>query len=79
MTSRNRPILACLVAALVAAGFVSGIALAEIPGSAQEVHPMMIGAKLPELTLKTDDGSSFDLNESVAGKPTILIFYRGGW
>jgi len=67
------------LATLLACGLVSGVATAETPGSAREVQPLMIGAKLPDLTLKTDDGTSFDLNESVAGKPTILIFYRGGW
>lgn len=47
--------------------------------SADEVTPALIGSKLPELVLKSSDGSAFDLLAAVEKKPTILILYRGGW
>ena len=47
--------------------------------SAEEIKPLSAGAKVPELTLQTADNKSFDLNESIRNKPTVLIFYRGGW
>ncbi len=37
------------------------------------------GAKVPILTLNAVDGKKYDLNAAVAKKPTVLIFYRGGW
>ena len=49
------------------------------PASATDVRPLLIGAKVPELTLSSADGSPFDLTRALATKPTILIFYRGGW
>ena len=47
--------------------------------SAGDVHPLLIGAAVPNLVLQTPDGKAFDLNQSVKEQPTVLIFYRGGW
>ena len=68
-------ILASLVLTL-AAGWAGA---ADPAASAEEICPLAIGARLPELTLRAGDGSSVDLNETVASRPTILVFYRGGW
>ncbi|MBD3290084.1 redoxin domain-containing protein, partial [candidate division KSB1 bacterium] len=38
-----------------------------------------VGSKIPTVHLKKYDGSPFDLNAAVSQKPTVLIFYRGGW
>lgn len=50
-----------------------------VPASADEVCPAKIGTKLPNLSFVTVDGKAFDLNTILAKKPTVLIFYRGGW
>ncbi len=47
--------------------------------SAEEICPILIGANVPELTLRTVNGKLFNLNEAIRNKPTVLIFYRGGW
>jgi peroxiredoxin len=47
--------------------------------SAEETRPILIGAKVPELMLRTVDGKLFNLNEAIRNRPTVLIFYRGGW
>ena len=51
----------------------------QVPNSAQDICPILIGTMTPKLTLTTAKGSSFDLNVAIAEKPTVLIFYRGGW
>lgn len=51
----------------------------QVANSAQEIHPLLIGFAVPRLTLTKLDGHSFDLNAAMAEKPTVLIFYRGGW
>lgn len=51
----------------------------KIAASAEEICPLLVGVKIPTLTLKTQDGADFDLNAAAAQKPTVLIFYRGGW
>ncbi len=44
-----------------------------------EIKPLMAGEPIPAATLKTADGTDFELQEAIAKHPTILIFYRGGW
>ncbi|WP_057938588.1 peroxiredoxin-like family protein [Algoriphagus resistens] len=50
-----------------------------IPQKAEDISPLLNGEKIPSVTLRDSSGDSFDLNQAVASKPTILIFYRGGW
>lgn len=51
----------------------------KVAASADEICPLLVGQKIPTVQLKTHDGRGFDLNAAVAQKPTVLIFYRGGW
>lgn len=39
---------------------------------------LMVGSKLPELTLIDLDGKPFD-SSSLAGSPAVVLFYRGNW
>lgn len=50
-----------------------------IAPSAEETKPLSTGSKVPKLTLLTARGKVFDLNQAIQNKPTVLIFYRGGW
>lgn len=50
-----------------------------VPDSPSEIRPLLIGAPVPKVTLQTADGNPFDLNAAVSGRPSVLIFYRGGW
>lgn len=43
------------------------------------VSPLMIGQNAPDMMLFTSDGTPFSLQEKISQKPTILLFYRGGW
>ena len=43
------------------------------------VSPLLIGQNAPEMTLFSSDGTPFSLRQKLAQKPTILLFYRGGW
>lgn len=49
------------------------------PQKPEEVSPLLIGEQIPTSTLLDAKGKSFNLNAALAAKPTILIFYRGGW
>ena len=49
------------------------------PNSATEVRPLLIGASPGAATLRAADGSEVELEAALGGKPTVLIFYRGGW
>jgi len=47
--------------------------------SPEETQPLGIGESLPNAKLRTIDGEATTLPEAVAGKPSVIVFYRGGW
>jgi len=52
---------------------------ATYPATATDICPLLVGAKIPKLTLANAAGAWVNLNELVSQKPTVLVFYRGGW
>jgi len=46
---------------------------------ATSISPLLIGEKIPALTLVSVSGHAKDLSALFKSKPTVLIFYRGGW
>ena len=64
---------------LSAALIVPVASAAPPPDSPAEVRPILIGTEVPQLTLRDVTGEPFDLGAALSAKPTILIFYRGGW
>jgi len=51
----------------------------QLPENAEDVQPLQVGDVIPETTLKTVDGELVSLSKLINDKPTILVFYRGGW
>ena len=41
--------------------------------------PLLNGMKIPDVTVKTADGSPFELMSAIQKKTAELVFYRGGW
>lgn len=68
--------ISILAWALVAA---TGVAVAEVPVAPDAVSPLLIGASVPDVTVRDAAGSELSLAEAAGKQPTILIFYRGGW
>jgi hypothetical protein len=50
-----------------------------VASSPSGICPILIGSELPPITLQDLAGNDVDLNKSVAAKPTVLIYFRGGW
>jgi peroxiredoxin len=57
----------------------SGYAANELAPSADQIRPVLLGSTLPDVALTTLNGKATTLKAQVAGKPAILVFYRGGW
>ena len=70
-----------LLALLLAAVSFSSMALdrTQIADDAQDVTPLLIGHKAPNTTLQTVEGDPVSLLALTMQKPSVLIFYRGGW
>jgi len=41
--------------------------------------PLKVGVQAPDAALRTADGKETDLKSVLNKRPTVLIFYRGGW
>jgi peroxiredoxin len=51
----------------------------DLPKQATEIAPLLIGEKIPNVTLKSVDNTDVNLIELISKKRTVLVFYRGGW
>ncbi len=49
------------------------------PEKPEDISPLLVGEHIPMVMLRDASGKEFDLNRAVAEKPTVLVFYRGGW
>lgn len=67
-----RSLLLCAAAWLPAAQ-------AQIAESAQAVRPILVGSSVPAVELAEISGAPTTLAKLLDGKPTVLVFYRGGW
>lgn len=50
-----------------------------VPQVATDISPLLIGESVPEGDLQDITGKAVSLQEIVSAKPTVVIFYRGGW
>ncbi|OXA81325.1 Peroxiredoxin [Flavobacterium aquidurense] len=50
-----------------------------IPKSATDIAPLLIGEKIPGITLKSAENTAVQLSDLLKEKKTVLVFYRGGW
>ena len=41
--------------------------------------PLKVGDSIPDVSLRTEENQEVSLRKLVSEKPTVLIFYRGGW
>lgn len=46
---------------------------------AADVTPLLNGQSIPDVTVQTFEGKSVKLKDVVSEKPTVILFYRGGW
>ncbi|SMF09351.1 Peroxiredoxin [Alteromonadaceae bacterium Bs31] len=76
-SQKHCAVLLSLLFILITASTISSAEV--IATNAEDIAPILIGQELPSLVLKDANDKNFDLNKAVAQKPTLLIFYRGGW
>lgn len=50
-----------------------------IAKSATDIAPLLIGEKIPSLTLKSSENTDVNISDLLKKKKTVLVFYRGGW
>lgn len=63
---------------LTIVGFVANAQNA-LPKVATDISPLLIGEKIPNLSLKSAENADVKISDLLKDKKTVLIFYRGGW
>lgn len=51
----------------------------QVAATAETVKPIQPGVKVPNVTVRTLENKEAKLADTLKGKRTVLIFYRGGW
>ncbi len=52
---------------------------AQLPEKAEDISPLLIGESFPGVEVNSLDGSPISILSIAKEKPTVVIFYRGGW
>ena len=50
-----------------------------IPLVAEDISPILVGETLPNANFQNAEGEYVQLKAVLEEKPTVLVFYRGGW
>ncbi|WP_100643471.1 peroxiredoxin-like family protein [Alteromonas facilis] len=74
-----RLILLCLMIWGASIPLAQAFERAAIADRAEDVTPLLNGQSIPQTTLKLADGSPVSLTALTMQKPSIVLFYRGGW
>lgn len=59
--------------------FVSSLVFSQVPENPEDVSPLLVGEKIPEAMITNLNGDDVSLQQILKEKPTVLVFYRGGW
>lgn len=68
-----------LITLIILLTAISGCTDGNVPSSAEDVTPLEVGEKVPNVMLQDPFDNDTELHDLVTVKPTLLIFYRGGW
>ncbi len=60
-------------------GLTASLAKAQIPEKPEDISPLLIGESIPDVTLWDAENQAISLAAILKAKPTVLVFYRGGW
>jgi peroxiredoxin len=52
---------------------------AQLAEKAEDISPLLIGETVPDAVLKSTDSSDQSFLSILSDKPTVVLFYRGGW
>jgi peroxiredoxin len=58
---------------------ITTVAQNDLPKLPTEISPLLVGEKIPNITLKSVENVDINLTELLNKSKTILVFYRGGW
>lgn len=79
MLQRLILVLVCSLSLLVSAQAQPTTSATHVPNGPDQICPLPIGSQVPAMALQSLEAKPFDLAAALKAKPTILIYFRGGW
>lgn len=79
MLQRLRLSLVCSLLLLATAHAQPTTTDDRVANAPDQICPLPVGSAVPAMQLQSLDGKPFDLTAALKTKPTILIYFRGGW
>ncbi len=59
--------------------FATTVLAQDVPNDVFDVNPLLINSTIPDVTVRTIENEVISLHDVVKEKPTVFVFYRGGW
>lgn len=59
--------------------FISALSFGQVAETPEDISPLLIGEKVPQVAILSVGNERIPLRQIVSEKPTVLLFYRGGW
>lgn len=79
MPHTNRLLLMHVLIAAIGVAALPAAHAADLAAGPTAICPLLLGSAAPDAALQTVDGQATTLGKALAGKPAVLVFYRGGW
>lgn len=77
---KSYPIITKLCLLFICSALAFGVQIYAAPEDPNRIAPLFEGLPLPEgITVEDANGSAVNLTAKLLEKPSILVFYRGGW
>lgn len=64
---------------IIILSLILNLSFAQVAENAEETSPLLIGEKIPEVELLNEKSETVHTLDLVKKKPTIFLFFRGGW
>lgn len=71
--------LPAILAALLGLAATPAAPADDVAKSAEEIRPILLGTVVPDVAVRNPQGEETSLHAAIGRKPTLLLFYRGGW
>lgn len=55
------------------------VSIAQVAENTEDISPLLIGEKIPAINVTKANNESVALHDVLKEKPTVMLFYRGGW
>ena len=64
---------------LLLLGLILPDGIAQVPDNAEDVSPLLISEKIPEVNVQDINGTMLAISDVTEDSRSVFLFYRGGW